>query len=110
MVYDDYVERQKLIELGYWHGEPCTIDNPFPDGVDAVDSLDIEELPAADVRPIIHASWEYEEEYDVFSGEKWYRWKCSNCGYPRTQGWEHTKDGRKPDANFCEKCGAMMKE
>ena len=45
-----YISREAAIELGYWHGEKPTVDNPFPDGVDAVDIVDIENLPAADVR------------------------------------------------------------
>ena len=49
----DYISRNAAIELGYWHGEKPTVDNPFPDGVDAVDIVDIENLPAADVREVV---------------------------------------------------------
>lgn len=31
------------------------------------------------------------------------------CGYIRTQGWVHTKEGQKPTAKFCENCGADMR-
>lgn len=48
-----YIERDRLYELGYWHGATPTLDNPFPDGVDAVDTKDIDSIPAADVRPVV---------------------------------------------------------
>lgn len=36
----------------------------------------------------------------------WISWTCLKCGYVRSEGWE----GRikKPDANFCECCGARI--
>ncbi len=49
----DYISHEAVIGLGYWHGERPTVDNPFPDGVDAVDTKDIESIPAADVRPVV---------------------------------------------------------
>ena len=49
----EYIEREAALLLGYWHGEHPTIDNPSPNGVDAVDSVDIEAIPAADVQPVV---------------------------------------------------------
>lgn len=45
----EYISREKVLALGYWHGEHPDFDNPNPDGVDAVDVSDIEAIPAADV-------------------------------------------------------------
>ena len=56
-------------------------------------------LPAADVRPVVRASWE-EKEKDGVS-----RYACSVCG-------EHTpKDrwGQEWHSNFCPNCGADMR-
>ena len=53
MAEKEYIERDRLYELGYWHGATPTLDNPFPDGVDAVDTKDIDSIPAADVRPVV---------------------------------------------------------
>ena len=47
--------------------------------------------------------------YSDCGGDVWVSWKCSNCGYVRKKGWKHTDDGKKPDALFCEICGADMR-
>ena len=47
--------------------------------------------------------------YSDCGGAVWVSWKCSNCGYVRKKGWEHTSDGNKPDARFCEICNADMR-
>lgn len=65
----EYIERDRLYELGYWHGATPTLDNPFPDGVDAVDTKDIDSIPTADVRPVVlcrdckHKGWVQEPEH-----------------------------------------------
>lgn len=46
---DDYIKREALYEKAYWHGEHPDVENPFPDGVDAVDIKDVDAIPAADV-------------------------------------------------------------
>ena len=55
----EYIEREKVLELGYWHGEHPTLDHPFLNGVDAVDAADIESIPSADVAPVVHGKWNY---------------------------------------------------
>lgn len=49
----EYVERMKVLALGYWHGKHPDFDNPCPDGVDAVDVSDIESITAADVVEVV---------------------------------------------------------
>lgn len=49
----DYIDREKVLALGYWHGERPAFDNPNPDGVDAVDTSDIEAIPIADVVEVV---------------------------------------------------------
>ncbi len=64
---------------------------------------EIENMPTADVQPVIHAKW-------IMRGGKF---RCSNCDAlsPLTKGWEdgcrtytHTK------TKFCSECGADMRE
>lgn len=52
----EYIDREKVLALGYWHGEHPDFDNPNPDGVDAVDVSDIEAIPAADVAEVVRCN------------------------------------------------------
>lgn len=49
----EYIEREALYEKAYWHGELPNVDNPYPDGVEAVDIRDVDEIPAADVVAVV---------------------------------------------------------
>lgn len=58
----------------------------------------LEEIPAADVRPVVKARWVYTDMS---------RLACSNCGNPvafalKDDGWHH--------GDFCPNCGADMRE
>lgn len=78
-------------------------------GAYAVDSLlfEIEELPAADVAPVVHARWEgiwgdgYAEDEEGNPQIVYEEFECSNCGQ------EHLADG-EPEWNYCPECGARM--
>ena len=102
----DYISREAAIELGYWHGEKPTADNPFPDGVDAVDTVDIENLPAADVRENKRGRWIQDDETGVpicsvcFSGKPT-RCVCSSV---------IESEIRDREIRFCYFCGADMRE
>ena len=64
----------------------------------------IEELEAADVRPVVKAEW-YGEADGYADGELVYdMWSCPICG-KRFEEWEE-----KPDWNYCPNCGADMRE
>ena len=59
------------------------------------------DVPAADVRPVIHAYW---KEIEDFDGDVLY-YECSHCG----EAW--TLIAGTPKENnmaFCNRCGAMM--
>lgn len=95
----EYIERDRLYELGYWHGATPTLDNPFPDGVDAVDTKDIDSIPAADVRPVVRGTW---VGIDDFPHEDW---ECDHCGCVvgnTDDPWNYY--------HFCPNCGADMRE
>lgn len=57
----------------------------------------IEDAPAADVAPVVHAHWAH------LGGDEWC---CSACGFViSTEGsWD------KPTKKYCEDCGAKMDE
>ena len=88
----EYISREAAIELGYWHGEKPTVDNPFPDGVDAVDTVDIENLPAADIPEPKYGSWSVAIGYDPKRA-----FQCSEC----------SRMAYEP-SNYCPYCGASM--
>ena len=54
----------------------------------------IKSIPAADVAPVQHGRWTWNEEGEI-DWEQFYR--CSNCG--DKEYWE---------SNFCPNCGAAM--
>lgn len=88
---DEYIEREALYEKAYWHGEHPNVDNPFPDGVDAIDIKDVDAIPSADVAPVRHGRWLPQ----VVLGQK--AWDCSEC---KTLGSPHWK--------WCPICGCRM--
>ena len=122
----EYIEREALYEKAYWHGEHPDVENPFPDGVDAVDIKDVDAIPAADVVSLgvyEQVAWERDiaiqqlrEDYGVELGQKKAdvapvrhgRWvlvdsdveqffMCNKCN--EKEYWE---------SNYCSNCGAKM--
>lgn len=65
----------------------------FNDGIDTAISCISTEVPAADVRPVVHGKWENTGS-DV--------WKCSICCYG-VMPWN-------AGMNYCPNCGADMRE
>ena len=88
----EYIEREALYEKAYWHGEHPNVDNPFPDGVDAIDIKDVDAIPSADVAPVRHGRWL--PFHSTAAGDIQY---CSACEIGCT--W-------KP--NYCPNCGCKM--
>lgn len=91
----DYISREAVLDMAYWHGGKADVDHLYPDGVDAVDVSDIEKIPAADVEPVRHGEWLLRH---IGAG---HYWECSVCHTnPCIYVTEHTK--------FCPNCGAKM--
>lgn len=44
-----------------------------------------------------------------YDNDVWVRWECSRCGYLRKKGWKYILEAKKPEALFCEMCGADMR-
>ena len=88
---DEYIEREALYEKSYWHGEHPNVDNPFPDGVDAIDIKDVDAIPSADVAPVRHGRWLYvDTDTEQF-------FLCNRC--KKKEYWE---------SNYCPNCGCKM--
>lgn len=90
----EYIEREALYEKAYWHGEHPDVDNPFPDGADAIDIKDVDAIPAADVAPVVHGRWRYFHKQNIAV--------CTECSFERDLD---TNFGR---AVNCPNCGAEM--
>ena len=85
----EYIERESLYEKSYWHGEHPNVDNPFPDGVDAIDIKDVDAIPSADVAPVRHGRWWHRKNGVAY---------CSECKI----------DTVEDETNYCPNCGCMM--
>lgn len=98
----EYIDKQAVLNLIDdidYDSEPTTWEDPF--GSDKItledDALDklrnaIKYISPADVAPVVHARWEYEEDgYDI---------RCSACG-SRVPAWLE-------DWGYCPSCGARM--
>lgn len=84
----EYIEREKLIE--HLQKDPL-FELVERYGITGV----IESIPAADVRPVVRATW---RRYSPFTDT----YECSNCG-------EQVID-EQFRTNFCPNCGADMRE
>ena len=88
----EYIERGRLKEA---ISADCqhlfSFDASFYDMV----MIDIDEVSAADVAPVVHARWIYGEDVDI---------QCSACGADAlTEG-----DYRQIKSRYCPNCGAKM--
>lgn len=62
--------------------------------------LKLRDLPAADVRPVVQARWQYKTmTVPGGKGQTYAKWCCTAC-----------KGKAKERTNFCPNCGAMMEE
>lgn len=90
---DDYISREAVIKTLERMCLGCPCDRTLC-GKCAANTFkrQVMEMPAADVRPVVHAHWIEEEGCQI----------CSNCGE------EHEWiDYRAP---FCDNCGVDMRE
>jgi len=91
---DDYISREAVIKTQERMCLGCPCDRTLC-GKCAANTFkrQVMEMPAADVRTVVHAHWiEVDGVIETYS-------ECSACGY-------HTQD----DKYFCPWCGARMDE
>lgn len=93
----EYIEKEALRQFPIRkdHYDKENGDEHFIFGIEAVLEY-AENLPAADVSPVVHGRWEYHEDH----------WECSECKKNPTafMGFTHLKC----DMKYCPNCGTKM--
>lgn len=93
---NEYIEREAVLALLKDDREVCA---------DSKEELkyireDIRSIPAADVRPVVRAIWQYKTTtVPGGKGQTYAKWCCTAC-----------KGKAKERTNFCPNCGAEMEE
>jgi hypothetical protein len=92
----EYIKREAIMEFPI-RKDRCDKERAnehFIFGIESVLEY-VENLPAADVAPVVHGRWTH------LGGDEWC---CSACGFViTTEGnWD------KPTKKYCEDCGAKM--
>lgn len=92
----EYIERKQTIDRFEDLKEKADSlkDKAYLDAVIAV----LENIPSADVEPVVHAKWKI--EYDELG---WLRHTCTNCGYMKRTDVHVSLDWKR-----CLNCGAKM--
>lgn len=96
---DDFISREAALKIPCKHCD-------YPDGKDLCPykftgcsvCYDLFELPAADVRPVVHGKW-----IDVDAETYTWKIRCAECGHERSM---LSTQGKYP--HYCENCGAQM--
>lgn len=96
----DYIEREAAIKIAESYGLSNGSTLGRHSGIADAIAAQIASIPAADVAPVVHGSWEL--ECDGY-------WHCSQCGRrvysPMfSPSFIHQKD----DKQYCPSCGAKM--
>lgn len=102
---DKYIKAQDIIDRIY----PVDPENDGSDGCtivmqnlrltsDEIEAL-VDEIPAADVVPVVHAQWGEYESFPLAPSMNGY--PCGNCGM-------HFSASAVPILNYCPNCGAKM--
>lgn len=88
MAEKEYIEREAAIKIASGYCHPSNVAN------------ELAKLPAADVREVVRAVWQYKTmTVPGGRGQTYAKWRCSAC-----------KGKAKERTNFCPNCGAMMEE
>lgn len=91
----EYIKRKNVYKMLHSIGGCGAEPESWADGWDkAIDTAikELEDIPTADVAPVVHAEWKSKYESGEFLD-------CTNCGY----GIYHTQ--KTP---YCSMCGAKM--
>ena len=109
---DEYIEREKLVQaLTEWQTTLTETYGKNDEYVRCLDSvlLGIDNIPAADVRPVVKATWYWDKD-----GMDWNigAWRCSSCKAMSPMWWnaDRSSPWHKSGHRFCPKCGAMMEK
>lgn len=92
----DYIERKRLKEA---ISEDCQHLSCFDESFFDMVMINVDNIPAADVRPVVNARWvEYKRAH---------YFKCSSCKKPVPYRKAVQINGTR-EYNFCPYCGAQM--
>lgn len=95
----EYIEREAVLEILTQYDRAHIKQKGKPILGIASMVVDIEDIPAADVRPVVRAHWKPGDIRNVTA-------VCSNCGRLRLG---NGAEWATKLAYFCEKCGADMR-
>lgn len=104
----EYIEREKALEkvIEVKHYDPEL------SGVVLhryIKEIDLKDIPAADVIPVVHGRWEWfdEETGTPLTGyEREWGWCCSCCKHELPD--DYDSPDYHPMLNYCPNCGAKM--
>ena len=85
---NEYISRKAILAKQYESEGHCGLSTKV------VDVRDIEDEPASDVAPVVHARW-WPDNMDA---------GCTNCG----SGMPRNPDGSQEESEYCPNCGARM--
>lgn len=100
----DYIDRES-IKYETWAVAPLC--RPLM----VVRKATIDNIPAADVAPVVHGKWEWFEEEHGTIDTGWDRdwgWRCSGC--KDTLNDEYDDPDNPPKHKYCPNCGAKMQD
>ena len=98
---DEYIKRKAAIQYFKERSKDFIGHDPIPPALVIMGCAnEVDAIPAADVRPVVHAYW---KTVDFGDGDLFY--ECSHCG----EGWTLI-DGTPKENNmeYCNRCGAQM--
>lgn len=99
----EYISREAAIEA------LCKAHSPYPRRRE-ISIRAIQEIPAADVRPVVHGEWEeiaiIPDAYDIAGVITWAsKMRCQKCGFTT-----YAIEGGFSQYNFCPNCGADLRK
>lgn len=97
---DEYIRKQDAVDEINVNADGLEQNGgiPYAQGSRAM-AIVVEQMPSADVAPVVHAHWIRHENADVLEGYEVPMFECSKC-----RAW------KEDDSDFCPDCGAKMDE
>lgn len=90
----EYIERDSFYNIESLLMTDIVQENPVAKNILEQVLFDIKEVPAADVKEVVHAKWIWKDfNYDRFHG--FYTLCCSEC---------FGTEGARENANYCPEC------